>query len=428
MSESPGCPHPVWPAFMLLMLLLSGCAAPLRHDPLPQEFAETAHIPGIPAARYWGDRKPQGFDAWLQLSDEDLRERYGGIMHRRHDYLLISGGGGNGAFGAGLLNGWSAAGTRPEFQIVTGISTGALIAPFAFLGPAYDARLREMYTSHGTEDLIEPRNIVQIPWGDSVVSTAPLQRLMERYIDDPVVLALAAEYRKGRSLLIGTTNIDAARPVVWDITRIAASGRPDAKRLIHQVILASASIPGVFPPVRIEVAVGNLRYEELHVDGGVTSQLFLSPKGIDWRRIAQRLHVDGEPQLYIIRNAKLTAQWITVQPRLAPIMMRTIQSMIRTQGIGDLAQIYIAAQGDGLGFHLAYIQDDFAESATRIFDRAYMQKLFDYGYRQARNGYSWVRVGTTVSEHDHLPAAATRDDLGAVEALSRNDRRSRAAR
>ena len=112
-----------------------------------------------------------------------------------------------------------------------------------------------MYPSHGTEDLIEPRNIVHIPWGDSVVGTAPLQRLMERYIDDPAVLALAAEYRKSRSLLIGTTNIDAARPVVWDITRIAASGRPDAKRLIHQVILASTSIPGVFPPARITVPV-----------------------------------------------------------------------------------------------------------------------------------------------------------------------------
>lgn len=393
-------PYPktrVWIGLLWLLLLLSqlyGCATPPRHNPLPQELGQAAQIPGIPGARYWGDVKPPGFENWLKLSNQEMRERYAGIMYRPHNYLVISGGGGNGAFGAGLLNGWTAAGNRPEFQVVTGISTGALIAPFAFLGPAYDTRLRDMYTRHASDDLVEQRSLIDIPRGDAIVSTAPLQRLLAEYIDDAVITAVAAEYRKGRSLLVGTSNIDAARPVIWDITRIAASGAAHAKQLIHQVILASASIPGVFPPVRIEVIANGQRYEELHVDGGVTSQLFLSPSGLNWQRVAERLHVQGRPQLYLIRNAKLAPQWKTVEPRLAPIMARTIESLIRTQGIGDIAQIYITTQRDGLDFNLARIPDDFTDAPLELFDRTYMQKLFQYGYEQSRRNYPWIRVET----------------------------------
>jgi predicted acylesterase/phospholipase RssA len=200
-------------------------------------------------------------------------------MGREHDYLVLSGGGGNGAFGAGLLAGWTAHGSRPEFQIVSGVSTGALIAPFAFLGPAYDGTLRDVYTRYSTEDLVESRSLLSIVRGDAALSTARLRALIAHYLDDAVIAAIAAEGARGRSLFVGTTNLDAGRPVVWDITRIAAHGTPAARELIYDVILASTAIPGAFPPVMIQVEAHGLRYDEMHVDGGVTSQLFLASTG-----------------------------------------------------------------------------------------------------------------------------------------------------
>ena len=249
-----------------LLVLLCGCvAAPPRH-PLPQELAASAQIPGIPGARYWADEPPESFRLWLELPDEVLHQRYGGIIGRHHDHLLISGGGDDGAFGAGLLVGWTAAGSRPEFQIVTGISTGAIIAPFAFLGPAYDPTLHELYTCFSSKDLVQRRGLHELLRGDSAFSAEPLSRLLDRYLGDEQVAAIAAEGRRGRSLLIGTTNLDAGRPVIWDLTRIAMSGAPGAKHLIHEVIRASAAIPGAFPPVLFQVQAGNATYDEMHVD------------------------------------------------------------------------------------------------------------------------------------------------------------------
>jgi len=386
------------PGFTVLVLSLAlvGCAAaPDREHPLPAALAADAAIPGIPDARYWGDERPAGLTAWLTLREDALRARYGGIMNRRHNYLVTSGGGGDGAFGAGLLVGWTEAGTRPEFQIVTGISTGALMAAYVFLGADYDPVLREVYTGFSTKDLVTLRGPFRIIRGDAVMSTRPLRRKIAEYIDEDVIARIAEEGRKGRSLLVGTTNLDAGRPVIWDITRIAASGSPRAASLIHDVILASASIPGVFPPVRIEVEAGGRRYDEMHVDGGVTAQLFFSPASADWRRIARRLNVQGEPRLYVIRNAKLRPDWQTVKPRLLPIMNRSIDTLIRTQGIGDLAEIYIAARDQGLDYRLAYIPASFYAVSSEPFDKDYMNKLFRLGERKGREGEPWLRVDRT---------------------------------
>ena len=378
---------------LLAVLLLVGCAAvPDRQDPLPAALAAEAHIPGMPGARYWGDERPAKLDAWLAQPEATLRERYGGVMGRPHNYLVISGGGGDGAYGAGLLTGWTEAGTRPEFQIVTGISTGALIAPFAFLGPDYDPVLREVYTQFSTKDLTEPRGPLAIVRGDGVTSTRPLRRKIAKYLNEDVLAKIAAEGRKGRSLLVGTTNLDAARPVVWDITRMAASGDPAAPALIHDVILASASIPGVFPPVLIEVEADGRGYEELHVDGGVTAQLFFSPAGADWKRIAERLDAQGKPRLYVIRNAKLRPRWKTVKRRLVPIMSRSIDTLIGTQSIGNLAELYIVTREQGLDYRLAYIPQSFYAVADEPFDRDYMNQLFRLGRERALANQAWLTI------------------------------------
>jgi hypothetical protein len=169
------------------------------------------------------------------------------------------------------------------------------------------------------------------------------------------------------------------------------SGSPQAKRLIHDIILASTAIPGAFPPVLFEVESAGRRYDEMHVDGGVTSQLFLGVTGLDWRRIAEKLRVEGAPQLYLIRNSPLAPKWVAVDRRLGPIVSRTISSLIRTQGIGDLAQIYITAEGAGMGFNLARVPADFPQESQELFDPAYMTALFERGFVEGRDGTAWLR-------------------------------------
>jgi predicted patatin/cPLA2 family phospholipase len=359
-------------------------------NPLPENLADQAVVPGIPRARSWGDEKPKYVDHWLNAPDDVVRATFGGIMDREHDYLAVSGGGANGAFGAGLLNGWTESGTRPEFTLVTGISTGGLIAPFAFLGPEYDQKLKEIFTSYSTSDLVTLRSKHNIIFNDSAADTAPLRAKIAEYVDEEMMRAIAAEHRRGRVLMIGTTNLDAARPVMWHIGRIAESDDPGALDLIRDLMLASASIPGAFPPVSIEVEVDGKRYEELHVDGGVTSQVFLYPIGLDWRRVEQRFNVQGSPRLFVIRNAYLQPDWITVERKLVPIIGQTISSLIRTQGIGDLFRLYLGSLRDGLQFHLAAIPEDFENTSEEPFDREYMNALYERARSMAAEGYPWV--------------------------------------
>ena len=239
---------------------------------------------------------------------------------------------------------------------------------------------------------MEPRGPLEIVRGDAVSSTRPLRRKIAEYLNEDVLAKIAAEGRKGRSLLVGTTNLDAGRPVVWDITRLAASEAPNAPALIHDVILASASIPGVFPPVLIEVEAGGERYDELHVDGGVTAQLFFSPAGADWKRIAERLDARGKPRLYVIRNSKLRPRWQTVKRRLVPIMSRSIDTLIGTQSIGNLAELYIVAREQGLDYRLAYIPQSFYAIRNEPFDKDYMNNLFRLGRERALANQAWLRL------------------------------------
>ncbi len=315
-----------------------------------------------------------------------------GFFGRVHHYLALSGGGADGAFGAGLLVGWSAAGTRPEFTIVTGISTGAIIAPFAFLGETYDAQLKEMYTKYATKDLVVKHNILKALTGSSAADTTPMRKMLAKYVNQQVMEAIAAEYKKGRRLYVATTNIDAKRPVIWNLGLIASSGRPDSLVLIRKVILASASIPAIFPPVLFEVEADGKRYDEMHVDGGAASQVFLYPAELDWRFVLERFEVQGIPKAYVVRNAQLQPDWETIYPKILPIAGVSISSLIRTQGIGDMYRIYLDCERDGIDFNLAYITEDFDIKPNEDFDPVYMGKLFDLGYQLAKNGYPWEKA------------------------------------
>lgn len=379
-------------ALLAAALVGFGCATSASRNPTPQNLVSPFGLPGLSKIRHWGDEDPPYTKTWLTMPTDAIAERFEGIMATEHNYLCVSGGGAEGAFGAGLLVGWTEAGTRPEFTFVTGISTGALTAPFAFLGPAYDDELREIYTTYSTSDLLEKRGLFKILRGDAVASADPLKELLASYVDEQMMQELAEEYRKGRQLNIGTTNLDAGRPVVWNVTRIAASGHPRALELIRQIMLASAAIPGAFPPVYIEVEQDGLVYDEMHVDGGVTSQVFFYPADVHMDAVLKKLDVKGTPRLYLIRNSWVEPEFVAVEPRLMAIAGRSVSTLIRTQGIGDMYRLYMLAGRDGIDYNLAFIPDTFHEKPTEEFDAVYMTKLFDLGYAMARDGCPWHKL------------------------------------
>ncbi len=375
---------------MAVMAAMTGCAAIPERSPVPAQLTTKVEIPGIPHARFWGDEWPswskQGIES---LTSEQLPQYFQEVYNTPHNYLAISGGGANGAFGAGLLAGWSASGTRPEFTMVTGISTGALTAPFAFLGSDYDDTLKTMYTTTSTQNLVKKKSALSAIFSDSIVDTAPLKAMIDKYVDAKIIDAIAREHKKGRQLYIGTFNLDAGRSVIWNIGTIASSDYPDKIPLIHDILRASAAIPVAFPPVLIPVESNGKQFDELHVDGGTGSQVFVYPAAIDWKKITEKLKVKGTPNVFVIRNSFLEPDVNGVTPQIVPIAARSISSLIRTQGIGDCYQIYALCQRDGNRFHLAFIPSGFTEESSEGFDPVYMGKLFDRGYEMALNGYPW---------------------------------------
>jgi predicted patatin/cPLA2 family phospholipase len=302
-------------------------------------------------------------------------------------FLAISGGGDNGAFGSGLLVGWTEAGDRPEFQVVTGVSTGALIAPFAFLGPEYDPQLRAVYTTISADDVYSERSLLFGIFDDAMADTTPLWDLISNYVDESLLVAIAREYKKGRLLFIGTTDLDAERGNIWNIGAIAASGHPRALDLIRKILRASSAVPGFFQPVMIDIERDGKQYQELHVDGGAVVQIFLYPPSIDVEKISHEVSI-----AYLIRNAREDPEWEAVERQTLSIAGRAVSAMIHTSGENDLLRIYFLSQRDGVDYNLAYIGSDFSAPKAGDFDKAYMNALFDYAYQQARHGYAWKHV------------------------------------
>ena len=375
--------------WVLVAFLLQGCTALPERKPLPEESYAESRVLGLPHLRFWADEPPPAYADMVEPTLEEIRARFPALVGQELHFLAISGGGEKGAFSAGLLKGWTVSGTRPKFNAVTGISAGALIAPFAYLGPAYDDILERLYTQYATDDLIRSRHPLRAIRTDAGFDTAPLRALLAEYVDESVMKAIALEHRRGRLLFIGTTNLDAGRQVSWDIGAIASSGKPGALDLILDVMLASASIPVAFPPVLIEVEANGETYDEIHVDGGVTRQAFLFNLSTE-KDAFRRLNIVGKGQAYVIRNSKLESTWEPVDRKIFSIAERSASSMIRTQGIGDLYREYLGAQKYDFDFHLAYIPSDFEADNHELFDRAYMQQLFKLGYEMAADGYPWA--------------------------------------
>src|SRR5690242_52316 len=296
---------------VLIAGAVGGCATLERLPAVSYAQAEQSNILDIPDARFYVGDTNRILNVAIKAGQR--RNLVRGASATRH-FLAISGGGDDGAFGAGLLVGWSDRGDRPDFDVVTGVSTGSLSAPFAFLGRAYDQQLKDVYTETSARDVFEkPAPLLGAIAGDSVTNNAPLRAMIARYVDGTLVRKIADEYGKGCLLLILTTNLDQGRPVIWHIGPIASSNNPKARDLIVDVLLASASIPVVFPPVMLDVTVAGERYQEMHVDGGTVAQAFLYPPSISLRLAAARtgtdvksLRTERKRVAYVIRNGRFT--------------------------------------------------------------------------------------------------------------------------
>ncbi|HEF4760157.1 TPA: patatin-like phospholipase family protein [Pseudomonas putida] len=386
-------PFPLRPGASPLDMFLQACLP--RRDAVPPTLTEKAIIPGIPDARYRLDHDLTPFmrDAVESNNREGEALAKAGkpndILPLAH-MLAVSGGGDAGAFAAGLIAGWTTHGTRPMFKVVTGISAGALVAPFAYLGPEHDGVIRYVTNGIGPKDIFHSRNVLTRLASDGIADSKPLSRLIAKYVTAQILAEIASEYAKGRILLIGTTDLDSGRPVTWNMGAIAASKAPGALDLFRNIMLASMSIPGAVSPVMIDVEVDGQQFQEMHVDGGVITQVFLYPPST----VMSLSKASGAPlrferQFYVIRNGTLEPQWSGTKRRTLSIGGRAISALIQTQGISDLERIYRMAQQDGADFNLAYIGADFDFPHLRKFDSEYMKRLFEYAFQLSAKGYPW---------------------------------------
>jgi len=346
-------------------------------QPFSLEDEADAVVLGIADARAWGDSEDE-FARLLPKVDGP--------------WLAMSGGGSDGAYAAGLLTGMTRVGNRPDFAVVTGASIGALIAPYAFLGPRYDEQLQQQFTTITAGDIFEDR-----PTSDSLMDSWPLKRTIEKRVTPQLLADIAAEHRRGRRLLAVTTNLDAGRRVIWNLGAIAERGDDKALALFRAVLLASASIPGVFPPVVIEASSHGKELQELHNDGTITAPFFIAPESV--LAGTGTVHLPTK-QLYVIANAKLAQQFEMTTPEVTVAVLGRSISLALQSGLRiELLLTLAAAQRQGISLNVAQIDSEFQHPARGAFDPDYMKALFDFGVEQAMKGKAFESVATDPTEH-----------------------------
>ena len=340
-----------------------------ERTPFTAEEEDAAVIPGIPDARVWGD-SAAGFARLLSTT--------------AGPWLAISGGGSDGAYGAGVLTGWTEAGTRPEFAVVTGSSIGSLIAPFAFLGPRYDEEIRKNFTTIAAADIFEDRVT-----RDSLFDHWPLKRIIEQRVTPKLLSEIAAEHARGRRLFVATTNLDAGRRVLWNMGAIAARGDDKALKLFRDVLLASCSIPGFFSPIGIEVESNGKRFEEMHNDGTLTAPFFAIPESMIAAGGTSRPPL---AQLYVIVNSKLGPEFQMPSRTIPGVLGRSIAVALTAALRAEVMLIQVAAQRHGIALHIAYVDSAFNVPSRGPFDGKYMQALYDFGVTAGKKGTAFEKA------------------------------------
>ena len=337
-------------------------AAPAERTPYTEEERDAAIIPGFPGVHFFADSVGAFADA---------------LPREKGPWLLLSSGGSAGAYGAGVLYGLSQGGRRPEFTVVTGVSIGAVMAPYAFLGEKYDDALRDSFLKLTSADVFED---AQRP--DSLVDTWPLKDLLTKRITSQLLADIAAEHEKGRRLFVVTADLDSERPVLWNMGAIAVHGGDAAVKLFRDVLLAASAIEGVFPPVLIDVEANGKQFQEMHADGGVFGPFFAAPPS--WL-----FEGGGElpvSQFYVIINGKLVPEFEVTGREKIFILGKMIDSALKFGAQAELALLSAAAKREGIEVNLAYVDGSFHQPAHTSFDPKLMTALFNLGLEQGKNG------------------------------------------
>jgi len=392
--------------FLISVLSIQGCATLHQRKAVPMDFNGKVTISGMPDIRTDIDN-PDPVVMQKSLIDSFKQEGFVNPLGIKiYPVLAVSGGGANGAYGAGLLKGWSKEGSRPIFKIITGVSSGSIIALYAFLGKDYDDGLEKFFTTNSTKDIMKQKNLFIALFSDSFASSAPLAKKISAIVDGKLMAKVAEEHKRGRRLFVGTVNLDAQEFVVWDMGALACKGGSDSLKMFRKILLASCSLPMTFSPVHFKVSdeTGDL-YDEMHVDGGTIRGVFYIDRLTkNMEGAAKVFGIDPSkyrPQIYILSNTYMSPIRQQVKDDLVGISVRSLDTVVAAANNGDIYRLYATAKRRGLDFNLAYIPSDFKPNPKELFDKKEMQRLFNRGYDDAANGYKW---------HKTPPGYAAEDD------------------
>lgn len=363
---------------IFVALTLGGCAT--NRPDYSIEMSSNASVPYVENARIWAD-DPRIVNGGL-WSPSVLKDRSTPVS-----MLTLSGGGAEGAFGAGFLNGWSETGSRPKFSVVSGTSAGALLAPFAFLGPKYDPVLAQIFTQERTSNLVRVAGLSAI-FGASVFSAEPLEEMVAHYVTPDLINEIAAEHAKGRRLYVITTNIDTQRTAIWNMGAIASAKSPAALDLFRTVLLASASVPGVLPPQQIEVVHNGQVFQEMHLDGGITANIMLLPEAI--LKSGQHTRLASKPTLYLLFNGKIGHEYKLVKPRTVSILERAFGTAIKASSRQSIIAARQFAKTEGWHLKMAALSNAFAMPVNEVeLNEQELTSLFNEGVRSGRQRDVW---------------------------------------
>jgi len=381
MKQKKSC----WPLIIITCLLgLSGCAY-VRHA-VPENLVGRAVVVGMPDMRHYTDKSVSSFvrQSLVDSFKEEGKSDYLVDGIKTYPVLLIGGGVSNSAYGIGLLNGWSKEGFRPVFKIVTGYSSGSIIAVATFSGKDYEDRLAELFLSISTKDVIRQKNIFSILFGNSLYSSTLFAKKIDDLVDEGLMARIAQEHALGRRLYVGTTDLDAQEFVIWDMGALASKGGSDSLKLFRKIILASCSFPATLPPVYFQVEAGGRSYDEMHADGGVIGGIFYIDQLIE--------NLGFRTRVYVLNCCYMSPHSRQVEDNLTAITSRLIETHTAAKMAGDTYKLYAFAKEKGWDYNLAYIPEDFMPNQKEMFDKQEMRRLFKRGYDDAAIGYKWHKA------------------------------------
>jgi hypothetical protein len=380
-------------SIVLLALVLSACSSQhaLEDRVTKENYTEvnlqhSEQFKGEEPYRFWGHEGPEF------LLENQYHPSSIAVSGERMNILALSGGGANGAFGAGVINGLYDAGKLPDYSIVTGVSAGALIAPFVFTGGEGIHKLRDVMLSLDDREVLGKKNFLNTIFKDAFTNGKSLFELMEATYGEDMIAKIAEQHRLGKRLFIGTTHFDSGKQITWNLGEIASSDLPNKAELIHQILTASASIPGVFPPQFINVEYEGEMLEELHVDGGLTFQMFFDPSNFDYGQLSEAMGLEQAPQVHVIRNGTLEPGYKQVKDKGMDLLSRSISNLTLQQTRGDMYRMLYMSERNGYDIAFTYVDTSFRahKKGKKMFDAEYMNNLYNYGYRKAQGETLWV--------------------------------------